>query len=191
MQDMKRFTTITLLAAALLFAPLCAMHAVAAPTVASSRDGHKDFDFLMGTWRTHYTRLRYPLTGGHSWYGCDGTSVVRPFWGGSGNLEDGDVRCPHQYIGGMTLRMYSVITHQWSLYWGTRKSGLEMPAQVGHFKNGVGDFLADDTWNGKPIIVRFRWTTRDGHPHFEQAFSPDKGKTWETNWTTDYARIGP
>ncbi len=27
------------------------------------------------------------------------------------------------------------------------------------------------------------------HPRFEQAFSADGGRTWETNWTTDYTRV--
>lgn len=51
---------------------------------------------LLGSWHTHYMRLRHPLSGSHQWYACDGTSVVRPFWGGSGDLEDGDLRCPSQ-----------------------------------------------------------------------------------------------
>ena len=159
--------------------------------VGSARDGHKAFDFLVGTWKTHYMRLRHALANNHDWYACEGTAVVRPFWGGSGNLEDGDLRCPSQYIHGMTLRLYDAAQHQWALYWGTQKIGLAPGSpQVGRFnKNGVGDFLAPDTRNGKPIIVRYRWQLRNGNPRFEQAFSADKGKTWETNWTTDYTRV--
>jgi len=153
-------------------------------------DGHDGFDFLLGTWKTHYMRLRHPLANNHEWYGCDGTSVVRPFWGGSGNLEDGDLRCPSKYIRGVTLRLYDAATRQWLLYWGTQKGGLaEGLPQVGRFDaHGVGEFFAPDTFNGKPVIVRYRWEVRNGNPHYEQAFSPDKGKTWETNWTTDYTR---
>jgi hypothetical protein len=90
----------------------------------------------------------------------------------------------------MTLRLYDAASQQWSLYWGTTKLGLALPAQLGHFDgDGVGEFFANDTFKGRPIIVRFRWELRAGdHPHFEQAFSPDKGKTWETNWICDYTR---
>ncbi|HEU5481260.1 MAG TPA: hypothetical protein VFU90_15550 [Candidatus Tumulicola sp.] len=170
-------------------APASPAASLIAPT---TRDGHKDFDFLFGTWHTHYLILRKRLSHNHDWYACNGTSVIRPFWGGSGNLEDGDLHCPDRYIGGMTLRMYNAGTHQWSLWWGTRTLGLVPPPQVGHFDaKGTGEFYADDTYAGKPIVVRFKWSLRSGdHPRFEQAFSPDGGKTWETNWTTDYTRAG-
>jgi hypothetical protein len=160
------------------------------PASATSRDGRNDFNFEFGTWRTHYRLLKDRLSGSHVWYDCYGTSVIRPFWNGSGNLEDGDLKCPNRYVGGLTLRTYDAQTHQWTLWWGTRKLGISPPQQVGHFDaNGTGRFYAYDTWNGKPIICRFQWTKIDGAPHFEQAFSVDRGKTWETNWTTDYERV--
>jgi hypothetical protein len=153
-------------------------------------DGHNGFDFLLGSWRTQYRRLRHPLQHDDEWYSCEGHAVVTPFWAGSGNLEDGDVRCPGaDPIEGVTLRVYVAAAKQWQLWWGTKKTGLLTPPQVGSFDaRGVGIFLAPDTWHGKPIIVRYLWTTRNGNPHYEQAFSPDNGKTWETNWTTDYER---
>ena len=54
----------------------------------------------------------------------------------------------------------------------------------------MGTFYADDTLRGKPIHVRFTWSgiTADS-AHWAQAFSPDGGKTWETNWTSDFHRI--
>jgi hypothetical protein len=90
----------------------------------------------------------------------------------------------------LTLRLYDDASHQWSLYWGTKKVGLASGAQVGHFDaTGVGDFLAKDTFAGKPVIVRYRWKVLAGdRPHFEQAFSADDGRTWETNWISDYTR---
>ncbi|HEY2473497.1 MAG TPA: hypothetical protein VGI19_01730 [Candidatus Cybelea sp.] len=154
-------------------------------------DGHNGFDFLIGRWKTHYMRLRHPLTNDHEWYACSGAATVRPFWGGSGNLEDGDLHCQTQYVEGVTLRLYDAARSQWLLYWGTQKNGLAQGLpQVGHFdEQGVGDFFAPDTYDGKPIIVRYRWELRAGNPHYEQAFSTDNGKTWETNWTCDYTRL--
>jgi len=156
----------------------------------TTRDGHKDFDFLVGTWRTHYRLLKHRLSNDHEWYDCNGASVIRPFWDGYGNLEDGDLRCPGSRIVGLTLRVYSAQTHQWSLWWGTKTRGVVPPPQVGHFDDrGVGMFYAHDKHDGKPIIERFKWTLMPGdHPYFEQAYSPDSGKTWETNWTCLYTR---
>jgi hypothetical protein len=168
-------------------APLQASNFPVSPT---ARDGRGDFDFEFGTWRTHYRILRERLAGSHDWYDCYGTSIVIPFWGGGGNLEDGDLQCPKRYIGGLTLRTYDPQTRQWTLWWGTRKLGVAPPQQLGHFDAfGVGRFYAYDSWRGTPVICRFQWTRVDGNPHFEQAYSVDGGRSWETNWTTDYARV--
>lgn len=188
---MRFVASIMLAVCALLGYPACATPALAASLPsATSRDGLKDFDFLIGTWSTHYKRLRHALSNNHEWYGCGGSSIVRALWDGNANIEDGDVRCPGDIIRGMTLRTYDARSHQWSLYWGTEKHGLVTIPQVGHFDaNGVGQFFADDTYAGRPIIVRYQWTKLAGdHPHFEQAFSADNGATWETNWICDYSR---
>ena len=177
-------------AVAFIFAAAHVAPAVAAPV--TRRDGHNDFAFLNGAWRTEYRRLRHPLHHDREWYTCPGRSDVHSFWSGSGNLEVGDLRCPGAHIEGMTLRTYSPATHEWTLYWSTKRLGyLPLPAQVGHFgANGYGDFFSHDTFEGKPIVVRYRWRLLSGdHPYFEQAFSADGGATWETNWTTTYTRI--
>jgi hypothetical protein len=192
MNLMKKNIALAALAAAFLIVPAAAPARSQSAMQPTTRDGRHDWDFLFGTWRTHYRILRHRLVGDREWYDCYGTSVIRPFWGTSGNLEDGDLRCPGRYVGGMTLRTYDADTHQWSLWWGTRKLGLQPPPQVGHYDaHGVGDFYAPDIQEGKHVIVRFEWTHPNGTPHFAQAFSTDNGRTWETNWTTDYTRVSP
>jgi hypothetical protein len=69
---------------------------------------------------------------------------------------------------------------------------IEAPV-VGKFVGNVGVFEAPDTFDGKPIIVRFTWTVHPkGSPvaaDWAQAFSADGGKTWETNWTNQIIRM--
>ena len=61
----------------------------------------------------------------------------------------------------------------------------------GGFKDGIGTFLADETFNGRPIKVRFRWSEiTPKSARWEQAFSPDGGATWETNWVMHFSRAG-
>ena len=141
MADMKSLLSTLLMAGALLAGSLGAAPLPGPyPVAATARDGRNDFNFEFGTWRTHYRILADRLVGSHQWYDCYGTSVVRPFWGGSGNLEDGDLKCPKRYVGGMTLRLYDARTHQWTLWWGTKKLGVSPPQQVGHFDGrGIGD----------------------------------------------------
>jgi hypothetical protein len=80
----------------------------------------------------------------------------------------------------------------WSIYWAdSRHTGLLEPPVVGSFASGVGVFEGDDTFNGQPIRVRYTWSRTDTEtPRWEQAFSPDEGKTWETNWIMDATRVG-
>jgi hypothetical protein len=189
---MARFTFGAALLCALAFGPAGslahpALVAVNGPVATTQRDGQHDFDFLLGSWKSHYKVLRHPLSGSHDWYEFDGTNVVRPLLHDQGNIEEGNLYRPAGRIDALTLRMYNPATHDWSLYWATVKSGLSIPPQVGRFNAaGVGDFYDNETYAGKPIVVRYHWThTGRTVWHFEQSFSADGRKTWETNWISD------
>jgi len=86
---------------------------------------------------------------------------------------------------------YDPKTGTWSIWWhdGRNPGDLDPPVK-GRFKDGVGTFYSDDTLRGKPIKVRFTWSGITATAaHWEQAFSGDGGKTWETNWTADFSKI--
>ena len=64
----------------------------------------------------------------------------------------------------------------------------EVPV-VGRFENGEGLFECDDTYDGNPIRVRYRWfDITPKSARYEQSFSADGGLTWEVNWTTAFTR---
>lgn len=66
---------------------------------------------------------------------------------------------------------------------------LDPPAR-GRFENGVGLFDSDDTLDGRPIRTRYPWThASPTSARWEQAYSSDGGKTWETNWTMEFRRV--
>jgi hypothetical protein len=155
----------------------------------AERDGQHDFDSLIGAWKYHLKRRLNPLTGSNTWVEFDGTGVCRRVWDGS-DLDQIEVDGPTGHIEGLTLRLYNPQSHQWRLYWANRKIGILDPPQIGEFKNGRGEFFAQDTINGKTILIRFVWTNMTtSTPHFEQSFSDDGGKTWEVNWITDQTRV--
>ncbi len=60
---------------------------------------------------------------------------------------------------------------------------------IGEFKNGRGEFIDQEPYNGKIILVRhvFENISPDSQ-HFEQAFSDDGGKTWEPNFIATLTR---
>src|SRR5688500_13791408 len=56
--------------------------------VVEQRDGQHDFDFEIGTWKTHLRRLVRPLSGSTAWVEYQGTTVVREALGGRANLVE-------------------------------------------------------------------------------------------------------
>ncbi len=157
----------------------------------TERNGQHDFDFELGSWKIHLKRLLHPLTGSMTWVEFEGTSVTRKVWDGRSQIEEFETDSPVAgHIEGLTLRLYNPQVHQWRIYWANAKDGILVPPQIGEFKDGRGEFYAEDTLNGRAILVRFIWSdTNTAKPHFEQSFSDDGGKTWEVNWITDQTRV--
>ena len=71
----------------------------------------------------------------------------------------------------MTLRVSNQKTHQWALYCINSSTGELFPPVIGGFNGGdTGEFWGDDTDEGRPIKVVFRWTG-------------------EKNWTIEHRRV--
>lgn len=163
----------------------------AEPAAMPARDGQHDFDFEFGAWKTELRRLKRPLSGSTEWVRYSGTTVVRTVWGGRANLVELEVDGPGGRLEALSLRLYNPEARQWTLNFANSASGtLSVPATTGEFRNGRGEFYSQESLNGRAILVRF--IISDIKPksvHFEQAFSPDGGRTWETNWIADDTRI--
>ena len=160
-----------------------------AQATSEKHDGQHDFDFELGTWKIHLKRLLHPLTGSTNWVEFDGTSVTRRVWDGRAQLEEFETDGAAGHIEGLTLRLYSPQSHQWSLYWANGKDGILGQPTIGEFKNGRGEFFDQEMWKGRAVYVRFLWSDLNTNkPHFEQAFSDDGGKNWETNWIMTFTR---
>jgi hypothetical protein len=158
--------------------------------VPARRDGQHDFDFEIGTWKTHLSRRLRPLTGSTDWVEYNGKTIVRKVWNGRANLVELDVTGPAGQIEGLSLRLYNPESHQWSLNFSNSAGGTLSPPVFGDFKDGRGEFFGQDSLNGRAILVRFVISdiTADSC-HFEQAFSDDGGKTWESNWVAIDTRV--
>jgi hypothetical protein len=164
----------------------------AAPTEASDLSGLHDFDFFVGEWRTHSRRLKERLAGSNEWEEFEGTIVSRRLMEGFANVDDTVFNTPEGIYRGVAPRAYDPKTGQWAIWWidGRNPFGNLDPPLKGRFVNGIGTFYGDDTLRGKPIKMRFTWShiTRTS-ARWEQAFSPDGGKTWETNWQQRLERV--
>jgi hypothetical protein len=154
------------------------------------RDGSHDFDFEIGNWKTHISRLQHPLTGSTTWIQYDGTSVVRKIWSGRANMVELEVDGPAGHIEGLSLRLYDPESHQWSLNFANSRTGTMSVPTIGEFKNGRGEFYDQEPFNGRTILVRNVWSDMTPNScHFEQSFSDDGGKTWEANWIAVDTRV--
>ena len=156
---------------------------------AVQRDGEHDFDFNFGIWKTHISRLQHPLTGSSSWVEYDGISIVRKVWDGRASLFELKANGPAGHIEGAGLRLYNPQSHQWSLNWANSGAGTTGQPMIGEFNQGRGEFFDRETFNGRTISVRNGFSEiTENSSRFEQAFSDDGGKTWETNWIMTFTR---
>jgi hypothetical protein len=123
------------------------------------------------------------------------SSRARPWPGrpldGGGNIDDNVLKLPAGTYRAISLRTYDPATDQWSIWWlDGRTPGRLDPPVVGGFKDGIGTFIAEDTFNDLPILVRFLWSDITATTcRWEQAFSTDGGETWEVNWIMESTRI--
>jgi len=156
----------------------------------NQRDGQHDFDFEIGTWKTHLRRLQKPLSKSTTWVEYDGTTVVSKVLDGRANLVELKVDGPAGRLEGLSLRLYNPQTRQWTLNYANIRDGQMTTPSIGEFKDGRGEFYNDDTYNGRPIVVRFIITKiADDQYRFEQSFSDDGRKTWEVNWIAIDTRV--
>lgn len=151
----------------------------------------RDFDFWLGGWKVRNRRLRERLAGSDEWDEFEATATARPILDGLGNEDEFRTDWNGGFVG-MSFRFFHPTTGLWAIYWAdSRRSGLLDPPVIGAFDGDVGIFEGQDTFQGRPIVVRYTWSgVTTPTPRWEQAFSADGGETWETNWVMDFTREG-
>lgn len=151
--------------------------------------GQSDFDFLHRDWKVHHRKLTTRLAGADDWVEFHGTSTTRPIMGGYGNVEDNFLEDPGGAYRATAIRAFEASSGLWRIWWLDLRAPADLgPPVVGRFAQGLGEFFADDVWRGAPIKVRFLWQTKAGPgPRWEQAFSPDGGANWESNWFMQFS----
>jgi hypothetical protein len=147
-----------------------------------------DFDFLLGSWNVANRMLRRRLAGSDDWEEFAATAVVRPILDGLGNEDVFRTEHDGGFVG-MSFRFFDPEKRRWSIYWAdSRRPGELDPPVVGCFEGDLGVFHGEDVHRGRPVLVRFTWSRATTEsPRWEQAFSDDGGRTWETNWVMDFA----
>ena len=150
--------------------------------------GARDFDFLEGEWIIRHRKLRERLVGSNEWLEFETPFVMEPILGGLGNID----QCRTEgepFFEGVSLRLFDMAEKVWRIYWIDSSGATLFPPVVGGFDGPDGTFKGEDSHAGKPVLVTFKWDKRDLlHPTWQQAFSADRGATWETNWHMHFRR---
>lgn len=175
-------------AVALLALALCGVDAPAA-TLPALRDGQHDFDFNVGVWHTHIRRLAHPFTGSKDATEMNGTVTVRKVWGGRAQLEEIEADGPKGHWQGATLFLYNPQSRQWSQTF-FDSSAPTLSSMVGGFDHGRGELYSQDTYGGRAMLVRGTWSDIAPNSHrYEEAYSQDGGRTWETIFSAQLERV--
>src|SRR5262245_53252444 len=115
-----------------LSALVCAAACLPPPVMsAGNAAGERDFDFNVGVWKTHVSRLAQPLSGSQQRLEYDGVSVVNEVWNGRASIIELDVRGPAGHIEGMGLRLFNPQSQQWNLNWASSADGALNPPMMG------------------------------------------------------------
>lgn len=150
-----------------------------------------DFDYFLGSWRVEHRRLRKRLAGSDDWEAFGGRTKCQQMFGGLVNLNESVSHRGGHTSYGLGLRALDEPRGRW-VDWYLSAGDLSKidPPLYGRFAKGVGTFLSRETFEGRPVLVRGRFSpVSAGEARWEQAFSPDDGATWETNWVMRYLRV--
>ena len=146
-----------------------------------------DFDFLMGSGRCTTGACRGAAPGIDGLGRVRTTNVARPLLGGIGPADVYRT----EYAGGFTGMSFLLRQGEGRVVGllGGQPARRAGPRRWWVRSRATGDVRGRGIFEGRPIRVRFIWSRiTTATPRWEQAFSTDGGKTWETNWVMDFAR---
>jgi len=154
------------------------------------RDGQHDFDFNIGVWHTHITRILDPFASSSEAVELNGTVTVRKVWDGKAELEEIEADGPKGHWEGLTLFLYNPAAHQWTQSFANSKIGT-LSSNVGEFSDGrvvlVGQ---DNTVSDKTILVRAVWSDIKPNSHqYEESYSKDGGTIWVRSFIANLTRV--
>jgi len=190
-RSLLRAPLLAAVAGALPAAPAFAAAPAAPGGAGRPDDPARAFDFFLGTWQVRYRRLRERLADNRDWEEFEGTCQSKPLFAGLAHFDESQVERPGLPYRGLGLRSFDPATRTWADWWlDTRNPHRIAAPMIGGFADGVGTFYGENELRGAKVKVRGLWKhIRADAVQWEQAYSADGGKNWETNWVSSYRRI--
>lgn len=158
--------------------------------IPSPNSSHTDFDFYIGKWKIHNRKLKERLNNCNDWTTFESTDDTSLLLKGFANMNKYSAIFDGVPFEGIAIRLFNPQTKLWSIYWADSNAVAFDPPMVGSFDGNIGKLYSKDTYEGKEILVLFHWDKTDvDNPVWSQAYSTDKGNTWEWNWYMYASRI--
>lgn len=156
------------------------------------------FDALLGTWKVHNRRKKGDYFSPEQargeeagWEEFSGRDRFERQLDGRAIVEQWEATLPSgERALGYSVKAFEPTTGQWAIIWLDNRNPLDFRPLLGTFEGGVGTFFqVIETSDGHPLHVRYIWDELTGTTaRWQQAFSFDGGKHWETNWVMTFTR---
>ncbi|MDE1145614.1 MAG: hypothetical protein PW843_03205 [Azospirillaceae bacterium] len=160
--------------------------------------GPGDFDFLAGRWSVLSRRRVTRWADDDRWDQVQATAHGQVMLRGSACVDELElpVQAGDPPGTAVTFRLYDPVACQWALHRVDGRAGALLPPLTGRFIGGLfagrrGEFHGQDhdPLLGREVAVRAVWSRISATAaQWEQAWSADQGRTWETNWTLAFTR---
>ncbi|WP_298903558.1 hypothetical protein [uncultured Psychroserpens sp.] len=151
-----------------------------------------DFNFLIGKWTVLNKKLKERLNNCNEWTEFQAEMQTKPFLNGLGLMDE--MKSSHfgdDFIG-FSIRMVNPKTNSWTIYWAdtAHPENYLKEQVVGEFKNGIGEFYGEETYEGRSYKLRFTWTKpSENTALWKQAYFDEKNSQWETNWIMEFTKM--
>ena len=124
----------------------------------SLTSSQSDFDFLQGKWKVQNRKLKVRLNNSNEWEEFESELHMRKALNGMGNVENYFASFDGKPFEGLAVRLFNPETRLWTIYWmDTNGMRMDQHPVTGSFENGIGKFYANDTFDGKAILMIYQW----------------------------------
>jgi hypothetical protein len=158
--------------------------------ISSPTSSKEDFDFYVGNWKVNNKKLKTRLNQSTEWIEFPTTAKMYKTLNSYGNIDQIYASFDGVPFEGLSVRFFNPNTKLWSIHWSdTNTLAIDKPT-VGSFDKDFGHFFAQDHIEGKDVVIVYRWDIKDpSRPVWSQAFSDDKGQSWEWNWYMYFEKV--
>ncbi|MEA1674008.1 hypothetical protein [Nitrospirillum sp. BR 11163] len=168
------------------------------PDLLTGGPGPGDFDFLAGRWSVLSRRRLNRWTDDDRWDQAQATAHGQVMLGGLACLDELELpAATDRPAAAVTFRLYDPAARRWALHRVDGRTGSLQAPLTGRFTGGLfasrrGEFRGQDfdPMLGRLVQVRVVWSRITATAaQWEQAWSDDGGRSWETNWTLAFTRV--